>query len=120
MKFMTPREAAAHLSEYGLSVEQARRRAKSGEYPHIYVGGRMLIDVDAVRPMLEARGEHAQTISTAELSAALGLKPTAIRRGVSEGWLPCRMAGHHYRFVLEDVEAALARRMESTVQSMEG
>ena len=111
MRFATPKEAANALSAYDINEAQIRRRAKCGDFPHILVGGHVLVDIDGVAAILEAAKHEPETISTAELSELTGLKIATIRRGCSEGWLPFKLDGPHFRFVLLDVQEALRRRM---------
>ena len=116
MKFMTPAEAAAALSEYGISEGQIKRAAQRGRLPYIKVGSHMLIDVDAAAAILEESREDDALLSTEALSEATGLSPSAIRRGVAEGWLPTRESnGRHLRFDLDDVRAALEKQMRANM-----
>ena len=48
------------------------------------------------------------------VSAETGLTASAIRRGVREGWIPYSKVGQRYYFNLDDVCAAILRRMKKT------
>ena len=110
MKFMRPADAAKALSEYGVSYGQIKRRALQGRFPYIKIGSHMMVDVDAAAAIL-ANERADELLNTEELSAATGLSASAIRRGVSEGWLPAReVCGRHLRFDLDDVRLALERK----------
>lgn len=112
MRFMTPNDAATALSEYAISEGQIKRGAQRGRFPYIKVGSRMMVDVDAAAAILAKEREDDNLMNTEQLSVATGLSASAIRRGVAEGWLPARDArGRHLRFDLDEVHAALERKM---------
>lgn len=116
MKFMTPADAVKALSEYGVSYGQIKRGAKQGRLPYIKIGSHMMVDVDAAAAILAQEHEDGMLMNTEELSAATGLSASAIRRGVSEGWLPTREArGRHLRFNLDDVKAVLEQQMRENM-----
>ena len=116
MKFMTPSDAAKALSEYGVSYGQIKRGAIQGRIPYIKIGSHMMVDVDAAAAILAQECGDSALLNTEELSAATGLSVSAIRRGVSEGWLPTRgVRGRHLRFNLDDVKAVLERQMRENM-----
>ena len=120
MKFMTPADAAAALNEYAVSEGQIKRGARRGRFPYIKIGSHMMVDVDAAAAILAKEREDDALMNTEELSAATGLSASAIRRGVSEGWLPARDArGRHLRFDPDEVRAALERKMRENMDKAE-
>lgn len=94
MKMMTCREASqAMLAEHALRITAARIRqgCTSGKYPYMLVGNRVMVDFDAICPLLMT--EYADKgLSTADLAQRIGLSESAIRRAVADGWLPCERA----------------------------
>ena len=114
MQYATPAEAEAKLKEKGFMMSAAtiRRRARAGQFPHLTIGGHLVVDIDVLLPMLEEEKARRNRVSSAELARMTGLTPTAIRRGVDEGWLPCDREGRHLRFSPERAMEALAARSE--------
>ena len=94
MKLRTIRDAAEML---GVNENRVRRAARDGRIPSMQLGNRTLVDVDAARGVL---------------SPEPGLTVTAIRRAVRDGWLPYIKPGKAYLFRMEDVRAAIEKRME--------
>ncbi len=115
MKFRTCREAAEELNEeFGVNQSHLKRGCMEGKYPSMKIGNRLLVDVDALRPILERERQDQQgLLSTTELAQRTGLSESAIRRAVTEGWLPCRIVGRNMRFDLMDVQRAIGERMGS-------
>ena len=112
MKFMTPSKAAEYLAGYGLSAGQVKRSAQQGRFPCVRVGNRIMVDVEAADRILADEARESALIGTEQLSEAIGLTPSAIRRGVIEGWLPKRAcSGRALRFDMDEVQAALAAKM---------
>lgn len=113
MKMMTCREASqAMLAEHALRITAARIRqgCTSGKYPYMLVGNRVLVDFDAICPLLMT--EYADKgLSTSDLAQRIGLSESAIRRAVADGWLPCEKGGRSMRFDLTEVQSAIKKRM---------
>lgn len=115
MKFRTCREAAEELNdEFGVNQSQLKRGCMEGKYPSMKIGNRLLVDVDALKPILaRERRERMELLSTTELAQRIGLSESTIRRAVADGWLPCRVVGRNMRFDLMDVQRAIGERMGS-------
>ena len=98
MKLRTIRDAAEML---GVNENRVRRAARDGN--------RTLVDVDAARGVLSPEPEG---VKIDVVSEETGLTVTAIRRAVRDGWLPYIKPGKAYLFRMEDVRAAIEKRME--------
>lgn len=109
MKMVTAPEAARAM---GVSCTTIKRQARAGKFPFLMLGAHMLVDLEIVQAQMDQAKKERGGIGILALSEAIGLKPSAIRRGVKEGWIPHHLqGGRHYRFVLEDVQAAIQARM---------
>ena len=67
----------------------------------------MLVDLDVAHDILT----KPAGIGIEELSEKIGLNVSAIRRAVREGWLPYTKPGKAYLFNVEEVRAAIDRRI---------
>lgn len=112
MRYATPAEAETILREMGFVISAAtiRRGARAGRFPHLTIGEHIVVDIDVLVPLLQAEKERRNRVSSVELAELTGLTPSAIRRGVQEGWLPCDREGRHLRFHIEKAKAALVER----------
>ena len=111
MKMVTAPEAAKAL---GMSGTTIKRHAREGAYPYLMIGAHMLVDYEVVQPYEEQAKKEKNGIGIIELSKAINLKPSAIRRGIKEGWIPYHLKDNrHYRFVLEDVQKAIQEKMQA-------
>lgn len=106
MKLRTIRDAAEML---GVNENRVRRAARDGRIPSMKLGNRTLVDVDAARGVLSPEPEG---VKIDVVSEETGLTVTAIRRAVRDGWLPYIKPGKAYLFRMEDVRAAIEKRME--------
>lgn len=106
MLLKTIREAAAALD---ISESKLRRAAQSGTLPVMKLGNRTLVDVDAAREVLA----QPEGVNIEAASQQTGLSVSAIRRAVREGWLPYKKPGKAFLFDMDDVTAAIARRMKA-------
>lgn len=94
--------------ELGVPENRVRRAIRSGQLDVLKLGNRLLIDMDTAREMFaQAEG----TINIGELSKAIGMSETGIRRGIREGWIPYERVGWAYLFRLDEVEKAIRKRM---------
>ena len=94
----------------GVPEYRVRNAIRDKQLKVLPLGNRQLIDLDEARALLVKPSEG--TIKMAELSAAIGISQTGIRRGIREGWIPCEKVGKAFVFHLEDVEKAIRERME--------
>lgn len=112
MYLVTCAEAAQQL---GVSAQTVRRRVHVGTLPCLTVGGRVLIDMDALRAAMEREARADDGLITMDgLSELTGLSLRDIRRGMAEGWLSCRRDPRDGRRKLFDRVTALGeieRRM---------
>ena len=83
--------------------------ARDGRIPSMQLGNRTLVDVDAASGVLSPEPEG---VKIDVVSEETGLTVTAIRRAVRDGWLPYIKPGKAYLFRMEDVRAAIEKRME--------
>lgn len=113
MKLMTCREASRHLADYGVTQSKIKRGCEAGKYPFLRVGNRILVDLDALMPIVEEEGRRLELLSTAELAMRIGLSESSIRKAVADGWMPCQIVGRNMRFDLEAVQDAVIERMSS-------
>ncbi len=95
--------------ELGVSDTRIRKAVKEKRLRMMRLGTRMLVDMDEAREVLEAELNGA-TIK--DVMAATGLRESAIRRGVREGWLHCQRTNKHLIFDLDEVLKAIEQRMD--------
>lgn len=107
MKFLTIRDAAEALD---VPEHRLRRDIRDGKTPHMKLGNRAVIDVDAVRALYPKR----ETINIQELSRQTGLTQGAIRRAIRAGWMPHLKPGKGYEFELDRVNEAIAARVAAS------
>lgn len=94
--------------ELGVPESRVRRAIRAKQLDVLKLGNRLLIDMDTAREMLvQVEG----TIKIDELSRAIGMSETGIRRGIHEGWIPCEKVGKAYLFRQDEVEKAIRERM---------
>ena len=102
--------SGVHAAEMlGVNENRVRRAARDGRIPSMQLGNRTLVDVDAARGVLSPEPEG---VKIDVVSEETGLTVTAIRRAVRDGWLPYIKPGKAYLFRMEDVRAAIEKRME--------
>ena len=77
---------------------------------HRIAVGRLTLEIPAGK--LDGVDEDPFVCAQRELSEETGLTVTAIRRAVRDGWLPYIKPGKAYLFRMEDVRAAIEKRME--------
>lgn len=117
MKLMTCREASRQMANYGITQTKLKRGCEDGKYPCLHIGNRIMVDIDALMPIVEQEYKRSALLSTSELAVRIGLSESSIRRAVAEGWIPCQVIGRNMRFDLEDVQAAVIRRMHNEYYS---
>lgn len=109
MKLKTIRDAAEAL---GIAESRVRRAVRDGRIPSMQLGNRTLVDVDVARSMLP----EPEGVTIDVVSKETGLTVSAIRKAVHDGWLPYIKPGRAYLFRMEDVCAAIERRMKETAK----
>ncbi len=73
MKFRTCREAAEELNEeFGVNQSHLKRGCMEGKYPSMKIGNRLLVDVDALRPILERERQDRQGLLSTTAGSATG------------------------------------------------
>lgn len=92
MYLMTVSEATRAT---GLSAASIRRMIARSDVPHMAVGGRIVVDIDALKAFI-ASAERPNLIGITELTELTGLSYGAVRRGIHEGWLSAEQCGHKY------------------------
>ena len=95
--------------ELGISEIRVRRAIDAGKLDTMKLGSRTLVDLDTAREILKPAMDGA-TIE--DVIRETGLKETAIRRGIREGWIPCEKPGKAYVFDMDAVKKALRKRMK--------
>ena len=95
--------------ELGIPEIRVRRASDAGKLDTMKLGSRTLVDLDTAREILKPMVEGA-TIE--DVIRETGLKETAIRRGIREGWIPYEKPGKAYVFDLDAVKKALRKRMK--------
>lgn len=95
--------------ELGIPEIRVRRAIDAGKLDTMKLGSRTLVDLDTAREILKPMVEGA-TIE--DVIRETGLKETAIRRGIREGWIPYEKPGKAYMFDLDAVKKALRKRMK--------
>lgn len=101
--------------ELGVPEIRVRRAIEAGKLDTMKLGCRTLVDLDTARDaLLTPAVEEGATI--ADVIRETGLKETAVRRGIREGWIPCEKPGKSYVFDLEAVKKAIRKRMKQKQQ----
>ena len=111
MKLATINRAAATLREGGIEITayKIRGMVARDEIRSLNVDGTdMLVDVDALRELLEDGG----TVGTEELAEETGLSMRAIRKLAADGRIPRVGNGRTLRFRVADVERAIDGLMQ--------
>ena len=88
-----------------------RKAAADGVIDVLRVGNRMLVDLDEVSAKLRCSDRY---MGIRQVCDAIGLNESAIRRGIRDGWIPCKKVGKKYIFDLDDVKRAIRARMSET------
>lgn len=113
MKLRTLNEAADAL---GMTRRKLRAGIEAGKYPALNWGNRLLVDMDALGPIVDAerrqRERHEGMISLKECAEAIGVSQDALRRMALNGLVPYERSGRYYRFSLEAVENAIRNGMK--------
>ena len=115
MKMLPSGEIAKQLSDLGVARHQVIRAMNAGELRYLPLGGRRLIDLEEARVYFTDRQEDrkAHGVGIDAVSGRTGMSVSAVRKGVRDGWLPCRKIGRTLRFDIDEVFAAIEARMES-------
>lgn len=100
----TIRDAAVAL---GVSESKLRRAVVAKEVPSMMLGNRTLVDLDAARDILD----EPEGVKIEVVSEETGLTVSAIRRAIREGWMPHTKPGKAYLFKMDEVQAAIERRI---------
>lgn len=110
VRIRTLNEAAELL---GTTRHRLRRGIDAGRYPSLRWQNRLLVDVDAVGPIVAAEDREAEAlVGIGEMSRRTGLPATTLRRMCKEGLLPYQQdRQRRYRFRPSDVMAALQDMM---------
>lgn len=108
MNLQTVRTVCAEL---GIPEIRVRRAIDAGKLDTMKLGSRLLVDLDTAREILEPEVTGA---NIEDVIRETGLKETAIRRGIREGWIPCEKPGKAYVFDLDEVKKAIRKRMKET------
>ncbi|MDL2206705.1 hypothetical protein LJC33_07345 [Eubacteriales bacterium OttesenSCG-928-N13] len=110
MKLMTIAKVVEQLKAEDLMFGEGklRRAIKAGKIPYMMIGSRALVDIDDVRTLIRDGGG----IGIEELSQEIGLKCSAIRRGIKEGWIPYKVNGRAYEFDMDEVLFAIEAKMK--------
>lgn len=95
--------------ELGIPEIRVRRAIDAGKLDTMKLGSRTLVDLDTAREILKPMVEGA---TIGDVIRETGLKETAIRRGIREGWIPYEKPGKAYVFDLDAVKKALRKRMK--------
>ena len=106
MNLQTIRTAAREL---GVSEASVRKAVADGRLKTLPLGNRRLVDLDTARNILSP----PSGLNIGALSVETGLNRAAIYRGVREGWIPCQRDGRSLIFQLDEVLAALKKRMDT-------
>lgn len=92
----------------GIPEHRVRNAIRKNQLKVLPLGNRQLIDMDEARSLLAC---SEGTIKINELSQAIGISVSGIRRGIREGWIPCEKVANAYLFRLDEVERAIRKRM---------
>lgn len=105
MNFVTIGEASRKT---GIKQEKLRKAVRLGLISSYPLGNRRLVDLDTL-PREVVSVENL--IGVRELAELTGLSESAIRRGITEGWLPFIRDGNRYKFQQDDALEAIRGRM---------
>lgn len=86
-----------------------RKRVEDGSLPVLYLGKRALLDIDAIRPMIDELKKPGR-VGLAGIIKATGLPQGSIRHGIKDGWIPVCKENGRYRFDVDEVKEALKQR----------
>lgn len=100
----------------GISRQRLRDGIREGRYPALQWSGRTMVDVDMLRPIIEAeeqlrRDEAARLTGLKTAAAAIGVSADALKRMAEAGVVPSVRRGRYWMFDLEQVEEAIRNRM---------
>ena len=111
MRMRTLNEAAEAL---GTTRHRLKQGIDGGKYPAMRWGSRVLVDLDAIGPIIAAEDAEAERlVGIGEISEMTGLPVTTIRKMCREGVLPFeRDKRTRYRFRPSEVMAAIENMME--------
>ncbi|NLV59217.1 MAG: helix-turn-helix domain-containing protein [Clostridiales bacterium] len=109
MKMMTTNEAAQAL---GISAQLIRNGIKTGRYPCLRLGSRMMVDADLLQEILR-REQAARGLTVEQVSELTGLKISTLRSGAKAGWIPATKLNGKWMFQANQVIAAIADRMNA-------
>lgn len=112
MKYLKVSEAAKQLE---VTEQRIRRGMAAKRYPHLKIGSHSMVDVDALADIIAKEGHKGLSIK--EICAETGLRQTAMRQAMKEGWIPYWKLGKAFQFDLDAVQLAL---MEQQEKQMEG
>lgn len=111
MKLRTINEAAREL---GIPVHRLRRGIQAGKYPSLRWGNRVLVDLDALKPILEEERRQSADADAVDLNTcadAIGVTSDVLWRMAQAGLVPYTRVGRAYRFQVAAVEAAIREKM---------
>ena len=108
MRMRTLNEAAGEL---GTTRDKLRRGIIAGRYPSMKWGNRTLVDVDVLRPLLDAEKGEGHMVRIQECAEQIGMSQGTLRRMANSGLVPCERRGAWFYFNPAEVQAAIEKRM---------
>lgn len=114
MKKLPISEIVTGLRDLDVSAYAVREAISAGDLRVLPLGAKRLIDLEEARAYFTAKRRPGIGIDA--LSTATGLRVSAIRRGVRDGWIPCERRGRALWFDLEQVMQAIEARMIGNVK----
>ena len=113
MKMRTINEAAGEL---GITRHRLNSGIRDGRYPSMQWGSRKLVDVDALRPIVEAEKTREGMVRIQECADLIGVSATTLRNMLHKGIVPYERRGQYFYFDVDAVKEALRQRMTNQPQ----
>lgn len=110
MRMRTINEAAEELN---VPRKRIADGIKDGRYPCMNWGRRRLVDVDALRKLLQHEELEGCYVSISEAAKAVGLSPDVLRRMARSGLIPHKIVNNRYKFRIKEIEASIRAQMEA-------
>lgn len=110
MRMRTINEAAEELN---VPRKRITDGIEEGRYPCMNWGRRRLVDVDALRTLLQREEIEGCYVSISEAAKAVGLSPDVLRRMARSGVVPHKIVNGRYKFRVKEIEASIRAQMEA-------
>lgn len=114
MRLLSAREASAELD---VSYSKVLRGIACGAYPHVAYARRRVVDVDALREILEAERASEPWITLSAAAKSVGCNLPWLTRRVVSGEYPGRHNGKRWLVQLSEIQAAITDELHGSVRA---